>query len=87
MPSEDLKKIIKTAKVVCFDVDSTVIQEEGIDELAAYQGKGKEVAELTAKLFCNFFFNIVIVLVVLTNSNHLRQCYGWIYAISRCYKR
>ena len=36
-----------TADCVCFDVDSTVIAEEGIDVLADYLGKGQEVAALT----------------------------------------
>jgi phosphoserine phosphatase len=40
---------MRDAKVVCFDVDSTVIQEEGIDELAAFKGQGAAVAALTAK--------------------------------------
>jgi len=40
-------KIIHNSQVVCFDVDSTVIQEEGIDELARFCGKGQEVARLT----------------------------------------
>lgn len=40
-------QIIKNADVVCFDVDSTVIREEGIDELARYCGKHQEVARLT----------------------------------------
>ncbi|XP_034103556.1 phosphoserine phosphatase [Drosophila sulfurigaster albostrigata] len=40
-------KIIKQSHVVCFDVDSTVICEEGIDELAEYCGKGSEVARVT----------------------------------------
>jgi phosphoserine phosphatase len=35
------------ADAVCFDVDSTVIAEEGIDALADYLGKGAKVAELT----------------------------------------
>lgn len=35
------------ADAVCFDVDSTVIAEEGIDVLAEYLGKGEEVAALT----------------------------------------
>merc|ERR1719420_1709813 len=35
------------ADVVCFDVDSTVINEEGIDVLASYLGKGPEVEALT----------------------------------------
>jgi phosphoserine phosphatase len=34
---------------VCFDVDSTVITEEGIDQLAAFKGVGAAVAELTRK--------------------------------------
>jgi phosphoserine phosphatase len=37
------------ADAVCFDVDSTVIAEEGIDVLAEFLGKGEEVAALTAK--------------------------------------
>lgn len=40
-------KIIKQSHIVCFDVDSTVIQEEGIDELADFCGKGLEVARVT----------------------------------------
>jgi len=35
------------ADAVCFDVDSTVISEEGIDVLAEYLGKGDAVAALT----------------------------------------
>lgn len=43
----EAKQIIQSADVVCFDVDSTVIQEEGIDELAEFCGKGLEVSNLT----------------------------------------
>jgi hypothetical protein len=43
----EAKEIIRTADIVCFDVDSTVIEEEGIDELAEFCGKGQEVANLT----------------------------------------
>ena len=43
----EAKEIIGTADIVCFDVDSTVILEEGIDELAEFCGKGQEVAKLT----------------------------------------
>lgn len=35
------------ADAVCFDVDSTVIAEEGIDVLAAFLGKGEQVSALT----------------------------------------
>ena len=34
---------------VCFDVDSTVVSEEGIDVLADHCGAGAEVAAWTAK--------------------------------------
>lgn len=40
-------KIIQKSHIVCFDVDSTVIREEGIDELADFCGKGSEVARVT----------------------------------------
>ncbi|XP_014486148.1 PREDICTED: phosphoserine phosphatase [Dinoponera quadriceps] len=42
-----MMNIWKNADAVTFDVDSTVIQEEGIDELAKFCGKGEEIAELT----------------------------------------
>lgn len=43
-----IAELWRTAKAVCFDVDSTVIQDEGIDVLAAYCGVGDQVAKLTA---------------------------------------
>lgn len=39
----------RRAGAVCFDVDSTVIREEGIDALAAFLGKGVEVAAFTKR--------------------------------------
>lgn len=44
---KDVKEIWRTADAVCFDVDSTVCTEEGIDVLAAFCGVGDEVANLT----------------------------------------
>ena len=44
----DAMYALYTADAVCFDVDSTVINEEGIDVLADFLGKGDAVAELTA---------------------------------------
>ncbi|CAJ0950057.1 unnamed protein product [Ranitomeya imitator] len=44
-----LKEILRRADAVCFDVDSTVIKEEGIDELAKFCGVGDAVAEMTRK--------------------------------------
>lgn len=43
----EAREALKRAHIVCFDVDSTVITEEGIDELAQFCGKGSEVAALT----------------------------------------
>ena len=42
-------EIWRTCDAVCFDVDSTVIDHEGIDALAAYLGKGEEVAKVTTQ--------------------------------------
>jgi len=42
-------EMLAKADAVCFDVDSTVIDEEGIDVLADTLGKGPEVAAWTAK--------------------------------------
>lgn len=42
----EVKKVLKQAGAICFDVDSTVIKEEGIDELARFCNKGDEVANL-----------------------------------------
>ncbi|XP_040379768.1 phosphoserine phosphatase, chloroplastic-like [Oryza brachyantha] len=39
----------RDADAVCFDVDSTVCLDEGIDELANFCGAGKAAAEWTAK--------------------------------------
>jgi phosphoserine phosphatase len=46
---DDVKVKLANADAVCFDVDSTVIQEEGIDVLADFMGAGEAVAEWTRK--------------------------------------
>ena len=43
--STKAKEVWGRATAVCFDVDSTLIQEEGIDKLAEYCGAGEQVAE------------------------------------------
>mmetsp|Transcript_28077 Transcript_28077/g.89636 ORF Transcript_28077/g.89636 Transcript_28077/m.89636 type:complete len:97 (+) Transcript_28077:197-487(+) len=40
---EAARAALRAADAVCFDVDSTVIQEEGIDVLAAHCGAAEEV--------------------------------------------
>jgi phosphoserine phosphatase len=44
-----MRQLWRSAQAVCFDVDSTVSPDEGIDVLAAHAGKGQHVARLTAK--------------------------------------
>lgn len=47
MDSTDQSRTLwRTADAVCFDVDSTVIMDEAIDEMAKYCGKGDAVAAL-----------------------------------------
>ncbi|KAH9778181.1 phosphoserine phosphatase [Citrus sinensis] len=49
LPSKEVLQLWRTADAVCFDVDSTVCVDEGIDELAEFCGAGKAVAEWTAR--------------------------------------
>ena len=49
MSSTAALDIFKKTDAVCFDVDSTVCTEEGIDVLAAHCGAGEAVAEWTKK--------------------------------------
>lgn len=44
-----VKQLFKNASAVCFDVDSTVSTEEGIDVLAAFAGRADEVVQLTKR--------------------------------------
>ncbi|KAF6023472.1 aay [Bugula neritina] len=46
---EKVKEVWRQCDAVCFDVDSTVITGEGLDELASYMNKGEEIAALTRK--------------------------------------
>ncbi|CAL5441890.1 unnamed protein product [Camellia sinensis] len=49
LPSKEILEVWQKADAVCFDVDSTVCLDEGIDELAEFCGAGKAVAEWTAR--------------------------------------
>ncbi|KAI9173675.1 hypothetical protein LWI28_004724 [Acer negundo] len=49
LPSKEVLELWNNADAVCFDVDSTVCVDEGIDELAEFCGAGKAVAEWTAR--------------------------------------
>lgn len=43
----DWRHVLRTADAVCFDVDSTVSPDEGIDRLAEVAGQGEAVAAMT----------------------------------------
>ncbi|KAK3866569.1 hypothetical protein Pcinc_022891 [Petrolisthes cinctipes] len=48
LPShKECREIWQSTDAVCFDVDSTVITDEGLDQLAAFCGKDQEVKKLT----------------------------------------
>lgn len=49
LPTKEVLGVWQSAEAVCFDVDSTVCIDEGIDELAEFCGAGKAVAEWTAR--------------------------------------
>ncbi|XP_041349818.1 phosphoserine phosphatase-like isoform X2 [Gigantopelta aegis] len=49
MSQKDVRAVWRRADAVCFDVDSTVCKDEGIDELAKFCNVGLEVSELTKK--------------------------------------
>ncbi|KAI4374520.1 hypothetical protein MLD38_012504 [Melastoma candidum] len=49
LPSKEVLAVWRNADAVCFDVDSTVCVDEGIDELADFCGAGKAVAEWTVR--------------------------------------
>lgn len=42
---DECKKIWCNTDIVCFDVDSTLLKDEGLDELAEFCGVGKAVKE------------------------------------------
>ncbi|XGW26402.1 hypothetical protein V3C99_007208 [Haemonchus contortus] len=46
-PEEHVRRIWRNADAVAFDVDSTVCQDEAIDEFANYLGVGEAVANVT----------------------------------------
>ncbi|XP_033128136.1 phosphoserine phosphatase, chloroplastic isoform X2 [Brassica rapa] len=49
VPSKEILDLWRDVEAVCFDVDSTVCVDEGIDELAEFCGAGKAVSEWTAR--------------------------------------
>lgn len=48
-PPASVQAVWRSVGAVCFDVDSTVCEEEGIDVLAEHCGAGQAVKEWTTK--------------------------------------
>ena len=51
---------LKQSHCVFFDVDSTIIQQEGLDEFARFLGKYDQIKKLT-NMYILFIFNLIIV--------------------------
>lgn len=49
LSKDQIVEVLRTADAVCFDVDSTICPDEGIDELANYYGVGNKVKQLTKR--------------------------------------
>ncbi|KAL4225885.1 hypothetical protein ACF0H5_013873 [Mactra antiquata] len=49
MSIDECKTVWCNADIVCFDVDSTLIKDEGLDELAEFCGVGEQVKQWTRK--------------------------------------
>lgn len=74
-PSAAVLAIWRSAKAVCFDVDSTLCTDESIDEIAAFLGVGEQVAALTSQLSILFFvFLFVVSLSFVFPCLQLRVC-------------
>lgn len=51
---------LKQSQCVFFDVDSTIIRQEGLDEFARFLGKYDQIKKLT-NMYILFIFNSIIV--------------------------
>lgn len=47
LPDLNFLKLLKTSNTICFDVDSTVVNTEGLDELSKKFGKYSEIQKIT----------------------------------------
>ena len=56
--------ILRRTDAVCFDVDSTVIDEEGIDVLADHNGAGEAVSEWTRKYVISYMYVCIYCMYV-----------------------
>ncbi|XP_046840908.1 phosphoserine phosphatase-like [Xenia sp. Carnegie-2017] len=77
---DEMKKIWRSVDCVCFDVDSTVVQEEGIDELADFCGVGEAVKQWTLQAMGgNIRFRTAL-------ETRLNMCSPTLEQLERCKK-
>ncbi len=65
LPPADINSLIKRADAICFDVDSTVINDEGIVSLANVCGVGNEVEKMYANIINVILYIHHVLYVVL----------------------
>jgi len=74
-----LRGLWRQADAVCFDVDSTVCQDEAIDELASYLGRGEQVKRCTQKAMggsMTFREALTLRLDIIQPSRHHLETYA-----------
>jgi len=74
-----LRNLWRQADAVCFDVDSTVCQDEAIDELASFLGKGEQVKRCTQKAMggaMTFREALTLRLDIIQPSHHHLETYA-----------
>ena len=49
MLTRKIYKKLKNSNIICFDVDSTILANEGIDELAKYLNRDNQISNITNK--------------------------------------
>ena len=73
LPPQDICNVVRKANAICFDVDSTVINDEGIVSLAEICGVKEDVEKMYAnKIMCfqsNSFGYYIII--------QYKQCNVW----------
>lgn len=78
LPTTEQAHLIKTANIVCFDVDSTVVKYEGIDILASYHNVYNAVSQYTTSAMNgNITFQQALndrLNIIKPNYNILQKC-------------
>jgi hypothetical protein len=64
----------READAVCFDVDSTVIQDEGLDQIAEFCGVGDKVKEMLVchPLYQHKYYITEVICLLMVFTMHIR---------------